>query len=71
MLMQALAEMFGITFAPAAWIGCETMLVELAEPVVNDIAKKLAGSAERQRGQASLFRSFPIQDDAHFFVVCR
>ncbi len=41
---QAIEEMFGITFTPAALIGFETALAELAEPVVNDIAKKLASS---------------------------
>ena len=41
---QIIEEMHGITFTPAALIGFETMLAEKAEPVVEDIAKKLASS---------------------------
>lgn len=41
---RALEELFGITFTPAALIGFETMLAEKAEPVVEDIAKKLSSS---------------------------
>ena len=41
---QIIEEMHGITFTPAALIGFETMLAEKAEPVVDDIAKKLASS---------------------------
>jgi len=41
---RAIEEMFGITFTPAALIGFETMLAEKAEPVVEDIAKKLGSS---------------------------
>ena len=41
---QAIEEMFGITFTPAALIGFETMLAEKAKPVVDDIAKKLGSS---------------------------
>lgn len=41
---QAIEEMFGITFTPAALIGFETVLAEKAEPIVEDIAKKLASS---------------------------
>lgn len=41
---RAIEELFGITFTPAALIGFETMLAELAEPVVDDIAKKIASS---------------------------
>ncbi len=41
---RAIEEMFGVTFTPAALIGFETVLAELAEPVVDDIAKKLASS---------------------------
>jgi transposase len=41
---QAIEEMFGIAFTPAALIGFETMLADLAEPVVDDIAQKLASS---------------------------
>ena len=37
-------EMFGITFTPAALIGFETVLADKAQPVVDDIAKKLASS---------------------------
>ncbi len=41
---QVIEEMFGVRFTPAALIGFETMLVEKSEPVVADIAKKLASS---------------------------
>lgn len=41
---QIIQELYGITFTPAALIGFETMLAEVAEPVVDDIAKKLASS---------------------------
>ena len=41
---QAIEEMFGITFTPAALIGFETVLAEKAGPVVDDIAKKLSSS---------------------------
>ena len=41
---QAIQELLGITFSPASLIGFEKMLAELAEPVVEDIAKKLASS---------------------------
>jgi transposase len=41
---RIIEEMHGVTFTPAALIGFETMLAELAAPVVDDIAKKLASS---------------------------
>lgn len=41
---RAIEEMFGIRFTPAALIGFETVLAENAEPVVEDIAKKVASS---------------------------
>lgn len=41
---RVLEELFGITFTPAALIGFEAMLAERAEPVVEDIAKKLSSS---------------------------
>ncbi len=41
---QIVEEMFGITFTPAALIGFETALAEKAEPVADDIAKKLSSS---------------------------
>jgi transposase len=41
---QAIQELFGITFTPAALIGFEKALADLAQPVVDDIAKKLASS---------------------------
>jgi transposase len=40
----AIEELFGITFTPAALIGFEKMLARLAEPVVQDIQKKLAST---------------------------
>ncbi len=39
---QALQELLGVTFSPATLIGFEKMLATLAEPIVDDIAKKLA-----------------------------
>lgn len=41
---QAIQELFQITFTPAALIGFEQALAELAKPVVEDIAKKLGSS---------------------------
>jgi hypothetical protein len=41
---QIIEEMHGITFTPAALIGFETMLAKKAEPLADDIAKKLASS---------------------------
>jgi len=41
---QAIEEMFGIRFTPAALIGFEKTLAELSEPIVEDIAKKLSSS---------------------------
>lgn len=41
---QAIEELFGISFSPAALLGFERVLAENAEPVVEDIAKKLASS---------------------------
>ena len=41
---QVIHEMFGITLSPAALIGFEKKLSTLAEPIVNDIAKKIASS---------------------------
>ncbi len=40
----AIEEFFGIRFSPAALLGFEKTLAGLAEPVVQDIAKKLASS---------------------------
>lgn len=37
-------EMFGITFTPAALIGFEKALADRSQPVVDDLAKKLASS---------------------------
>lgn len=41
---QVIQELFGITFTPAALIGFEKLAAELAKPVVDDIAKKLASN---------------------------
>ena len=41
---RAIEELFGITFTPAALIGFETVLAELAQPVEADIVKKIASS---------------------------
>lgn len=41
---QVMQEMFGVTLSPAALIGFEKKLCELAQPVVDDIAKKIASS---------------------------
>ncbi len=41
---QIIEEMHGIRFTPAALIGFETLLADKAQPLVDDIAKKLASS---------------------------
>ena len=41
---QVIQELLGITFTPGALIGFEKFLNELAKPVVDDIAKKLASN---------------------------
>ena len=41
---RAIEELLGITFSPAALLGFEAMLAELAGPVVEDIVKKIASS---------------------------
>ncbi len=41
---RIIEEMHGMTFTPAALIGFETILANEAEPVVDDIGKKLASS---------------------------
>lgn len=41
---RAIEELFGIRFTAAALIGFEKALAKLAEPVVDDIAKKLSSS---------------------------
>ena len=41
---KAIQELLGITFTPAALIGFEKFLNELAKPIVADIAKKIASS---------------------------
>ena len=40
----ALEELLGVTFTPAALLGFEQVLAELAEPLVDDIAKKIAST---------------------------
>jgi len=41
---RAIEELFGISFTPAALLGFEIALTGLAEPVVDDIAKKISSS---------------------------
>jgi transposase len=41
---RALEEMFGFSFVPASLIAFEKLLAELAEPLVDDIAKKVGSS---------------------------
>lgn len=41
---QVIAELYNVTFTPAALLGFEKMLAEKAEPIVEDIRKKLASS---------------------------
>ena len=43
---KVIQELLGITFTPGALIGFEKLLNDLAKPVVDDIAKKLASSDE-------------------------
>ena len=40
----ALQELLGITFSPAALLGFEQMLADLAKPLVEDIVKKIAST---------------------------
>jgi transposase len=40
----ALKELLGVTFTPAALLGFEQVLAKLAEPLVDDIAKKIAST---------------------------
>ena len=48
---QVIQELYGITFTPAALIGFETMLAEIAEPVVDD------SSASRSSCERHLLRA--------------
>ena len=41
---QVVEELYGVRFTPAALIGFETMLADKAEPIAEDIRKKLASS---------------------------
>ena len=41
---KVIQELLGITFTPGALIGFEKLLNELAKPVIDDIAKKIASS---------------------------
>jgi transposase len=41
---RALAEMFGFSFVPASLIAFEKVLAEMADPLVEDIAKKIGSS---------------------------
>jgi hypothetical protein len=43
-ISQIIEEVYGVRMSPAALIGFETMLADKAQPVVDDIAKKLASS---------------------------
>ena len=65
---QVVAEMFGITFTPGALIGFEKLVAELAEPLVVDIAKKLASS----EGAVHADETYSILDGrrAYFWVHC-
>jgi hypothetical protein len=63
---QVIQEMFGLTFTPAALIGFEKLVSELAKPVVDDIAKKLASS----EGAVHADETYSILDGrrAYFWV---
>lgn len=41
---QVIEQLYNVTFTPAALIGFETLLAKQAEPIVEDIRKKLASS---------------------------
>lgn len=43
---RAIEDLFGFHFTPAALLGFEKLLADLAEPVVEDIRKKIASSDE-------------------------
>jgi hypothetical protein len=56
---QVIQELYGITFTPAALIGFETMLAEIAEPVVKETSQqRRAGSRRRD-----------VLDDGWFAVL--
>ena len=49
---NAIQELLGITLTPGALIGFEKLLNELAQPIVDDIAKKIASSDEAVHADA-------------------
>jgi hypothetical protein len=65
---QVVEEIFGITFTPGALIGFEKLVAALAEPLVEDIAKKLASS----EGAVHADETYSILDGrrAYFWVHC-
>ena len=65
---QAIEELFGITFTPAALIGFETMLADKAKPIVDDIAKKLGSSDDAVHADETYW---PLNGDrAYYWVHC-
>ena len=65
---QAIEELFGITFTPAALIGFETMLADKAKPVVDDIAKKLGSSNDPVHADETYWTL--NGDRAYYWVHC-
>ena len=60
--------MFGITFTPTALIEFETMLADKAEPVVDDIAKKLASSDGAVHTDETYWTADGAREDVKQFV---
>ena len=65
---QAIEELFGITFTPAALIGFETMLADKAKPIVDDIAKKLGSSDNAVHADETYWTL--NGDRAYYWVHC-
>jgi len=65
---RIIEEMHGITFTPAALIGFETMLADKAEPLVDDIAKKLASSDEAVHADETYWTTDGAR--SYFWVHC-
>ena len=65
---QAIEELFGITFTPAALIGFETMLADKAKPIVDDIAKKLGSSDDAVHADETYWTL--NGDRAYYWVHC-
>ena len=76
---QVIHEMFGVTFThgdktPAALIGFEKLLATCAEPIVEDIAKKLGsseGAVHADETYSTLTISSPATSHQPIFIPVR